>query len=366
MSYVLGTDTSHWSGNIDFAKMYSELKKHSDTPFWFTKATDSARGSGQLFEDVKLDAYCNQVFALNQLLAGCFHWLQPDTDPVKAARFYLARYFRYKFHLPPILDFEEAYAFRDENGNPTHLESHYSWCGQMWVDEVRRNVETVWIYSAKWYTDNFQKHLLGWLNEYFLITAQYPGIVGVPTSGEKPLFPYPWSEKSPDQFNWAWQYSADDNNRGEEFGVTADHIDLDWYPKSSASLLALPGVKPLPDNDQELMPTGTYEIVLSGNMAICKDPATSQAPGNIVYGYGLPGDRFIATEKTETGFYKILFNGVDAWISGNTRWTIITEIMKPVPDPEPEPVPEPEQKPTLASIIQKIKNALPWRKILTK
>ena len=68
-NFVLGCDTSHWSGNIDFAKMYTELNKHSDTPFWFTKATDSARGSGQLFEDVKLDAYCNQVFALNRLLA---------------------------------------------------------------------------------------------------------------------------------------------------------------------------------------------------------------------------------------------------------------------------------------------------------
>lgn len=63
-NFVLGCDTSHWSGNIDFAKMHA-----AGAVFWFTKAVDSARGSGQLFEDVKLDAYCNQVFALNRLLA---------------------------------------------------------------------------------------------------------------------------------------------------------------------------------------------------------------------------------------------------------------------------------------------------------
>ena len=62
MSYIIGCDTSHWSGNIDFAKMHA-----AGAVFWFTKAVDSERGTGRLFEDIEFDAYCRQVFAPHSL-----------------------------------------------------------------------------------------------------------------------------------------------------------------------------------------------------------------------------------------------------------------------------------------------------------
>ena len=323
---VLGTDGSHWSWSIDFQKMYDAKAR-----FWFTKASDSFRGTGVLFEDSKFNAFCNQAFAFGKLLNGCFHWLQPDTDPKNAARFYLERYFRFKFQLPPILDFEEVYAYLDRStGNATHLESHYAWCAQEWLDEIQRNVEKKpLVYSAKWFTDHFEKRLLSWLSEYPLIVAQYPGIQR-PTENDHPLMPYPWTE-------WLiWQYSADGNNRGYEFGYASEDVDIDYYPNSYEDLLNYVNAEEpeMPD----MQPTGNYKIVLTGNLSVRTKPTTV---GSVVLGYGLAGDVFIATEKTADNWYKVVLNGVGGWISGRTKYTVITEILAPV-EPGPEPEPEPE------------------------
>ena len=68
--FTLGADGSHWSGAIDFSKMYNAGAK-----FYIGKATDSYRG-GYKFEDDKFNIHFEQSFRLGNLLNACFHLLQ--------------------------------------------------------------------------------------------------------------------------------------------------------------------------------------------------------------------------------------------------------------------------------------------------
>jgi lysozyme len=229
-NWVLGTDTSHWSGKVDFAKMYSAGAK-----FWITKATDANRSTGFQFEDSRFDGFMKDAIAQGKLLIGCYHWLQYSVDPTVAADFYLERYQRYEMDFPPIIDFEEP-SVRD-----TGRFSDYAWRAQVWCQHVedvtgRKPI----IYTAKWFTNYFTDKMIGWMGDYPLWVADYTWWANNVT--KNPYYmPAPWSD-------WTmWQYSADGNGRGAEFGLQAGNVDLNWYQGSYADLMAWLQVEAQPD-----------------------------------------------------------------------------------------------------------------------
>jgi len=337
--WVLGADGSHWSGSINFAKMADAGAK-----YYIGKASDSARGGSYLFEDRRFTEHFDQAFGRGELLLGCFHWLQPDIDPKRAADYFLERYFRYPFHFPAVLDFEEKFTYL------TGTQSHYAWCAQVWLDEVERATGRVPIvYTAKWYMDHFQDKHVGFFRKYPLWVAQYPWVV---TSLTRPRVPYPWD-------NWKiWQYSADGNSRGAEFGMQAKSIDLNYFQGSYEDLLAWLGISaPMPpENGGDTL----YVIEMLGNMNIRTTPNGS-ATGQ----YALKGEVYHSTEE-RNGWYRIIKNGVAGWISGLTQWTRITEIdtePEPMPEPiEPDPEPDPGTSPdpdlTLEERVKRLEKAV--------
>lgn len=308
--WTLGADGSHWAGDINFVTMYER-----DAKFYIGKASDSYRGGG-LFEDKRFKEHFDAAFSFGQLLLGGFHWLQPDVDPTVAADFYLERYFRYPFHFPPILDFEEPYVYKN------NLQGHYSWCAEVWLDRVEAQTgRKPIIYTAKWYTNYFADKYISWMGKYPLWVAQYPWLM---TSLSRPSLPGVWD-------NWRiWQFSADENKRGAEFGVQARDIDLNYYQGSYADLLTwLDTGEPEPVEPTE--PEGTmYEIYMLGNLTIRSQPF--MADGNETGKYALKGQTYFATEE-KNGWYHI----EGGWISGLTQWTRITKIEQPAPEPPVEP-----------------------------
>lgn len=224
MTFTLGTDTSHWSGNIDFAKMYN-----AGARFWITKATDANKSTGLLFEDTRFNTYMTDA-SKTPLLKGCYHWLQASVDPIKAADFYLERYKRYPMDFPPILDFEET-SVRDTGGF-----SDYAWRAQEWVKRCqdvagRKPI----IYTAKWYTSYFTDKMIGWMGDYPLWVASYPFVF---TSLSKPLMPSQWA-------NWTmWQYT--DKGKGDLYGTQSKSVDLNYYQGSMGDLLTFLGVSETP------------------------------------------------------------------------------------------------------------------------
>lgn len=233
---VLGCDTSHWSDTINFETMYN-----AGARFWITKATDAYVQTGYQYEDSKFMTFSKAAFEHRKLLAGCFHWLQASVDPKAAANFYLERYYRFPFHFPPVLDFEELSVTK------TGKFSDFAWRAQVWLDHIESQTGKLpFVYTAKWFTNYFKDSLLSWMVKYPLWVADYTtysNIVGRPT-----YMPRPWTKQT------IWQFSADGNNRGREFGVNADDIDLNWFDGSLDELKALlgqpvtPPVTPPPPN----------------------------------------------------------------------------------------------------------------------
>ena len=244
---VLGTDTSHWSGSINFDTMYNAGAK-----FWITKATDAYKASPFQYEDSKFMEFSTAAFQHGKILTGCYHWLQLSIDPKVAADYYLERYNRFFFDFPPILDFEERYVI------DTGKFSDYAWRAQMWLEHVElKTGRKPIIYTAKWYMDYFKSEYVSWMSKYPLWVADYTwtsNTLGYPTR-----MPQTWTKQT------MWQFSADGNNRGSEFGVDGDDICLDWYDGSYDNLLSFLGVT-TPEPPTEQPPTEpeppTNEVIL--------------------------------------------------------------------------------------------------------
>ena len=226
----MGTDTSHWSGDMDVVRMWN-----AGAHFWITKASDSYLGN--MFEDSRFNGFSQQVFSHGKLLAGCYHWLQPDIDPIKSADFYLQRYRRFLFHFPAILDFEEPAVIK------TGGFSNYAYKAEVWLEYIYRQTGKLpIIYTAQWYMNYFKSTHISWMRKYPLWVADWSGYSN--STGNPFYMPYPWSE-------WKlWQFSADGNNRGSEFGVDAVNIDLNYFHGDLAQLKSWLGIVDIPEEPE--------------------------------------------------------------------------------------------------------------------
>ena len=241
---TLGCDTSHWSGSINFDTMYNAGAK-----FWITKATDAYKASPIQYEDSKFMEFSKNAFAHGKILTGCYHWLQASIDPIVAADYHLERYNRFFFDFPPILDFEETYVIQ------TGKFSDFAWRAQVWLEYVEKTTgRKPIIYTAKWYLDYFKPEYISWMNAYPLWVADYSWYSN--NVLKNPYYmPKYWDKQT------MWQFSADGNNRGREFGVNADDICLDWYENSYDELLKFLNVEepqppqPEPPTNEVVLPT---------------------------------------------------------------------------------------------------------------
>jgi GH25 family lysozyme M1 (1,4-beta-N-acetylmuramidase) len=325
-NWTQGTDGSHWWGSVNFNTLFD-----SGSRFWITKGSDANRDTGFLFEDKQFNNFMLQSIHDGRQLRGCFHWLQASVKPEDQADFYLERYMRYHMHFPPVLDFEEPSVI--QRGQ----QSLYAYYAEVWIDRVHRITgRKPIIYTAKWYTKNFDVRHISWMRQYPLWVASYPWIW---TILSKPTMPSGiWDD-------WTiWQYSADNNNKGSKYGVGSQHIDLNWYPGTYEELCAWLNVEtpapPVIPPDTKPGEKTMYVIEMIGTLRVRRGPGPTYlqvGPGNLLEDpngvYALPGEIHNSNE-TKNGWYKI----DQGWISGTTRWTRITEVEDtPIPIPEPDP-----------------------------
>ena len=297
---ILGVDTSRHSGRINFSKMVD-----AGAVFWITKATDANRTTGAQFEDERFDEYCQAVD--KRLLTGCYHWLQNSLPARNAADYYLQRYRRYQFDFAPIMDFEEKRVL--ELGQ----QAAYAQKGREWCEYVKLTTGlTPIIYTANWYTTQFAKHLIEWMKDYPLWVADY---TAESNQTGKPIIPYPWQ-------SWQmWQFSADKNKRGAEFGLSADDACLDYFNGTMDELQDFTG--------------GTKMEVLF--RARCKVSSLTirkgAGIGHDMVGWISQGDIVDVLEVASNGWFRI---GVSRWISGHEQY--MERIDETLPEPSTEPL----------------------------
>lgn len=280
MSTTIGVDTSHWSGVINFVTMYNAGAK-----FWITKASDAFFGTGQLFQDSMFDTYMRDSEDIG-LLRGCYHWLQPSVDPTVAAKFYLERYYKYDLDFPPILDFEEP--------KVTNY-GDFAWRAEVWLRYVyEQTKKKPIVYTAKWYTDRFAQKYISWMNVYPLWVADYTWWSNNVT--HKPIMPYPWTEHT----IWQWGTPA----RGNEFGVQAKEIDMNYFNGSYDDLLSfLNAEKPEPPVQSYL-----FDGVVEANALSIRTGPSTDYP---VSGYLKKGDVVHVKEV----------DGQNVWVEHDSGWS---------------------------------------------
>ena len=207
MERILGCDISAHQGTINFNKMedagakYVIMRKqlgyYGDLKFWenFEKAKKT---------NLKIGAYGVPFvgYDITRQYAKFIEGISPsDLD------------------FPPFPDIERRHKYTKSFAIGRvldYMQKLQNW----WGDTVPYTAKFVWqeMYSNK----------IGWINDWDLFVANYT------TANEPHYIPRGWEYRldgTPvlveDSYG-IWQFSADGNRRGAEFGVSSHDIDLDW------------------------------------------------------------------------------------------------------------------------------------------
>lgn len=212
-------DTSHWDAVLDFDVIMSKIKDGTLDGLYM-KATDGVN-------------YVDKQFARSSAEAmrlgipwGAYHWLKPQVDPRRQARDYVKSVANFnpitgkwvlKFPLDPVVDVEERPIYI----TPAQVRTALLAFIQEFVILTGLPAERLGIYTAEWWwqpknitpsPDVARVHWL-WVANY--------------TEADKPLMPKDWLDVGK---TWRmWQYSADKNGRGKEFGGKSSSMDINRY-----------------------------------------------------------------------------------------------------------------------------------------
>ena len=213
---VLGVDVSHWNAkrdvipirHMDWAKC-----KEAGAKFAFIRAGSITALSGELYEDFEFRY--NRDTAPQFMPVGYYWYFRPNHDPIAQANYFIDLIEMTCYKLYPWVDIEV------DGGLTPHRVADQL---QLFVERMGYLLEYPTVYTRGWWwNDNVASRVL-WSN-LDLAIARYvnlPEPWGNPGDQEK-LRPYDWED-------WLfWQWSADGNGRGAEFGAQSNSIDLDWY-----------------------------------------------------------------------------------------------------------------------------------------
>jgi lysozyme len=210
--YTLGIDVSKWNGAMNW-----QTAEDAGAKFAFIRAGSINKTSGVCYTDYRFEE--NSTEAPGHFPVGFYWYYRPQHDPEKQAD-YLSELIGDKdWKLPPVLDLEES------GGLSAAAVTNSAASFALRVNENLSMLPL--LYSrAYWLNDNtvpddFMKMLKLWIARY--------------TSKGKPwgnILPWPDSPKIKprDYDDWLfWQWSADGNGRGAEFGGSSNSMDLNYF-----------------------------------------------------------------------------------------------------------------------------------------
>ncbi len=201
-------DISHWQGEIKASKL---LK--AGALGMYIKAGGVNKYNGANYADTRFRENAEKFS--KHIPCGCYYFFYPHIDGVKQAKYFCRLLTSVEWNLPPAVDVES---------NPRHVsQARFQRELKQFVDIVEEefNRKCV-IYTRGWFW-NDQVGQPAWAKEHKLWIARYGENLQHPWNNnpDTKLRPRPWTDF------WMWQYSADGNMRGEEFGATGSKsIDI--------------------------------------------------------------------------------------------------------------------------------------------
>lgn len=224
---TLGIDVSHWDGELNWAKAAS-----AGARFAFIRAGSINNITGTCYADYQLER--NISLAPSHMPVGLYWYFRPNHSPLTQADFMVALMAFKPWKLRPVVDVEDA-------GSLPAI----TVAGRV-VQMVARLHERldVWpiIYTRASFWDPYVAAHSLW-SGLDLWAARY-----------KQSLSGPWSDgacRFRDWTNWKfWQFSADGNGRGAEFGAPppADaDMDLNYFNGDQAAFEAYAGIDAVPE-----------------------------------------------------------------------------------------------------------------------
>ena len=220
---ILGTDISSHQGSVDFAKM-----KAAGASFVICRKQIGYYGDARFFEYMEgaKDA---------ELAFGAYGVPFPGYDMQRQYAKFIEGIKPSDLDFPPEADVEKRHkltkskAIGDVLGYMHRMKDWWGYCVP---------------YTAKFVWEEMYSTAKGWIDDWDLHVANY-------TTYHQPYYiPIGWGYRKdgtlvPVQDSFViWQYSADGNGRGREFGVSSDDIDLNWMKEEYYNMWTNGGTTP--------------------------------------------------------------------------------------------------------------------------
>lgn len=235
MSNVLGVDVSKWQGTMNWSKTVS-----AGARFAIIRAGYSSSNGGGNYTDERFEE--NVIGADSVGLPIGYYWYFRPNYNVNAQVDYFCSLIRDKpRRLPVVMDLEST-----GNLTPaviTRRSADFALRVNENINELPMLYSRAYWLNANTIPDDLMKLLELWIARY--------------TSKGKPwgnLLPWPDSPriKPRDYDTWVfWQYSADGNNKGAEFGASSNSIDLNYFNGDMAAFRTYIGEEPPPTYSDE-------------------------------------------------------------------------------------------------------------------
>jgi GH25 family lysozyme M1 (1,4-beta-N-acetylmuramidase) len=166
---------------------------------------------------------------------GFYWYFRPNHDPEKQANYFCDLIENLPWKLPPVMDLETNGGLQP--AGVTQRAGSFALRINERLDKLPILYSRAYWLNANTVEDDFMKLLELWI-------ARYTTIKGKPWGN---ILPWPDAPgfKPRDYDDWRfWQWSADGNNRGDEFGAESDDIDLNYFNGDKAAFEEYIGVEP--------------------------------------------------------------------------------------------------------------------------
>ncbi|MBM3144857.1 MAG: hypothetical protein FJ010_07765 [Chloroflexi bacterium] len=200
-------DVSTWQRDINVGKMLGAGAKAV-----YIKAGGTDRNNGASYTDQRFRENAEKFS--QRIPCGYYYFFYPHFDGVQQAKYFCNLLKSVKWNLPPAVDVED---------NPGHAnQARFQTELKEFLDTVEKElgVKCVIYTRATFWNPNVGAP--AWAANYKLWVAIYSDALKHPwdNNPNSTFRPRPWNDW------WLWQYSADKNGRGPEFGVATAGIDI--------------------------------------------------------------------------------------------------------------------------------------------
>jgi len=215
---ILGCDISSYQGeNVDFIKM-----EDAGAKYVILRKQIGYLGDGTFFHNL------NEVVTKTHMKVGAYGALFPGYDVTRQYAKFIEGISPSDLDFPPFADIERKTGIAAIQGKSKNIAAalQYLFALKGWYGDAVP-------YTAKFVWESFYSSKAGWIDDWDLFVANY-------RNAQEPYYiPHGWEERLdgtpvaiPDSYA-VWQFSADGNLRGPEFGVQSASIDLDlmhqWF-----------------------------------------------------------------------------------------------------------------------------------------